>query len=72
MDLESGIFKTQLCKESKGNQEGSWILGYIKGKVSEKKNKYLSAGDNNHPSFICYVEAINDLHNELRQKKKIK
>ena len=27
----------------------------------EKKNMYLKRNDNNHPSFICYVEAVNEV-----------
>ena len=27
----------------------------------EKKNMYLSRGDHNHPSFICYIEAVNEV-----------
>ncbi|MBO6262829.1 MAG: hypothetical protein J6N93_00970 [Clostridia bacterium] len=27
------------------------------------KNKYLRENDYNHPSFICYIEAINDVYN---------
>lgn len=49
---------------------GAWII--LREKYLKKKNKYLSAGDKNHPSFVCYVEAVNDLYNELWQKKKIK
>ena len=49
---------------------GVWPV--LRKKYLDKKNKYLRANDYNHPSFICYVEAVNDLYNELRQKKKIK
>ncbi len=28
------------------------------------KNKYLRQNDNNHPSFICYIEAINQTFNK--------
>ena len=28
----------------------------------EKKNMYLSRGDHNHPSFICYIEAVNEVY----------
>lgn len=49
---------------------GTWEK--VRNKYLTKKNKYLQLGDNNHPSFICYVEAVNDTYNELRQKKLIK
>lgn len=28
-----------------------------------KKNMYLRRGDNEHPSFICYIEAVNEIYN---------
>ncbi|SCX09623.1 hypothetical protein SAMN02910339_01370 [Lachnospiraceae bacterium YSD2013] len=35
-----------------------------------KKNMYLSRPyDNSHPSFICYVEAVNEVHNNLRAQR---
>ncbi len=37
----------------------------------EIKNKYLTKNDYNHPSFICYIEAINDVYNQMKQKKLI-
>ncbi|MCH5152340.1 MAG: hypothetical protein J1F68_00055 [Clostridiales bacterium] len=30
----------------------------------EKKNMYLKGNDHNHPSFICYIETINELYNK--------
>lgn len=29
----------------------------------DKKNMYLRRGDNEHPSFICYIEAVNEIYN---------
>ena len=31
----------------------------------EKKNMYLSNRDHDHPSFIVYIETINEMHNKL-------
>lgn len=28
----------------------------------DKKNMYLKRGDNNHPSFNCYIEAVNEIY----------
>lgn len=28
-----------------------------------KKNMYLRRGDNEHPSFICYIETVNEIYN---------
>lgn len=30
----------------------------------KKKNMYLSRGDKNHPSFNCYIEAVNEVYNK--------
>lgn len=30
----------------------------------DKKNMYLRRGDHNHPSFICYIETINEVFNK--------
>lgn len=30
----------------------------------ELKNKYLSRNDKNHPSFIVYIEAVNQIYNK--------
>ena len=34
------------------------------------KNRYLTQNDNNHPSFVCYVESVNDVYNTRNQWKK--
>ena len=31
----------------------------------DKKNMYLSRRDDNHPSFIIYIESVNELYNRL-------
>lgn len=33
------------------------------------KNKYLTSNDHEHPSVVCYFQAVNDVYNEMRQKK---
>lgn len=35
-----------------------------------KKNLYLKRNDNNHPSFVCYIEAVNEVYNRYKQTKK--
>ena len=35
----------------------------------DKKNRYLTANDNNHPSYVCYIEAVNDVYNKYFQNK---
>ena len=29
------------------------------------KSRYLSYGDHNHPSFVCYIEAVNNVYNSI-------
>ncbi len=31
----------------------------------QKKNRYLSQQDNDHPSFVVYIEAVNELYQKL-------
>lgn len=31
------------------------------------KNRYLRHNDHNHPSFICYIEAVNNVYNSRKQ-----
>lgn len=38
----------------------------------EKKNFYLEHRDTNHPSFIVYVEAVNEIYNQLPKKNAVK
>ncbi|MBQ6782422.1 MAG: hypothetical protein IJP63_00265 [Acholeplasmatales bacterium] len=36
------------------------------------KNKYLTSNDYDHPSVVCYFQAVSDVYNQMRQKKIIK
>ena len=40
---------------------GKWEL--VRKQYEKIKNKYLTSNDNNHPSFICYVEAVKNVYN---------
>lgn len=42
-------------------EEGLWQE--VRDKYLEKKNMYLSWQDHNHPSFVVYVEAVNEVYN---------
>ena len=37
----------------------------------DKKNLYLKRNDNNHPSFICYIEAVNEVYGHYRWTSKL-
>ena len=45
-----------------------WQL--VREKYLEKKNLYLSAQDNNHPSFVCYIEAVNEVYANITTCKR--
>ena len=40
---------------------GKWAL--VREQYLSIKNKYLIQNDFNHPSFICYIEAVNNVYN---------
>ena len=40
-------------------QQGMWPL--VREQYLQLKNRYLSRGDRNHPSFLCYTEAVNNV-----------
>lgn len=40
---------------------GKWIL--VRNQYLNIKNKYLTSNDHDHPSFICYIEAVNNVFN---------
>jgi hypothetical protein len=43
---------------------GKWIL--VRQQYEKIKNMYLVRNDYNHPSFICYVEAVNNVYNSRK------
>ena len=36
----------------------------------EKKNFYLTSNDYNHPSFVCYIEAVNEVYSRYKWTRK--
>ena len=40
----------------------------VRTQYLDRKNYYLRKGDHNHPSFVCYIEVINDVCKTMRQK----
>lgn len=42
-------------------EEGLWQE--VRDRYLEKKNMYLSRQDRKHPSFVVYVEAVNEVYN---------
>ncbi len=41
----------------------------VRNHYLEIKNNYLERNDHNHPSFVCYIQAVSDVYNEMYQKK---
>ena len=44
-------------------KSGKWQK--VRERYLEKKNMYLKRNDHNHPSFICYIETINEVYDSL-------
>lgn len=42
-------------------EKGKWQL--VRSQYLDIKNRYLQQNDHNHPSFICYIEAVNNVYN---------
>ena len=40
----------------------------VRQRYLDIKNKYLRANDHNHPSFICYIEAVNEIFQKYGKK----
>ena len=45
---------------------GWWEV--VREQYKKIKNKYLSNNDHDHPSFICYIEAVNNVYTQMKQK----
>ena len=41
-------------------QHGFWKE--VRQRYLDIKNRYLSCQDQNHPSFVCYIEAVNEIY----------
>lgn len=46
---------------------GKWEK--VREQYQNIKNKYLQQSDHNHPSFICYIEAVNNVYNSRKHWK---
>lgn len=45
-------------------KHGKWLL--VREQYLNIKNKYLRQNDHNHSSFICYIEAVNNVYNSRK------
>lgn len=48
-------------------KRGKWQL--VRTQYLNIKNRYLQQNDHNHPSFICYIEAVNNVYNAKKSWK---
>lgn len=51
-------------------KKGKWQS--VREQYKKIKNKYLTSNDHNHPSFICYTEAVNNVYNSIKRRNKNK
>ena len=76
-DKRLGRYYWNEVRNSKSVNEKATILkknNYwpeVRDRYLEIKNKYLRQNDYNHPSFICYIEAVNEIY-QKRGKNNVK
>lgn len=46
-----------------------WQL--VRDAYLDKKNMYLTRNDHDHPSFVCYIEAVNEVYAQVRRQNGI-
>ena len=51
-------------KADKIKKAGKWLA--VRERYLEKKNYYLRRNDHDHPSFVCYIETVNEIYQTLR------
>lgn len=47
-------------------KNGNWNL--VRNQYKNIKNHYLQQNDFDHPSFVCYIEAVNNVYNSIKQR----
>ena len=62
-------FWNQAPNSEQLNDKVAWLKssGYwneVRDTYLKKKNMYLSRHDNNHPSFNCYIETVNEIYDK--------
>ena len=55
-------------KASAIKKAGKW--DDVRQRYLKLKNQYVSRGDRNHPSFVVYVEAVNEAYEAMQKKSK--
>ena len=55
--------KSHQVKDRADKLKKAGLWQKVRDRYLEKKNMYLSWQDRNHPSFVVYVEAVNEVYN---------
>lgn len=55
----------ELWKKEEALKPDYWQ--YVRQAYIDHKNMYLQRNDYNHPSFICYIEAVNEVYDKVRR-----
>ena len=62
------LYSAKIRKKVKYIKEnGKWQL--VREQYLNIKNTYLQRNDHNHSSFICYLEAVNNVYNTIKKRK---
>ena len=62
-----GLFVKELEEKENYLRHRHWMK--VRKAYQEKKNMYLSRQElNNHSSYNCYIEAINEVYNKVSSK----
>lgn len=62
--VESPQSKKLKMKADYIKKHGKWVL--VREQYRKIKNRYLTRNDYNHPSFVCYIEAVNNVYNSRK------
>ena len=59
-------FRQQLLFDNDDVSRSIFEYGLTREQYKRIKNKYLTSNDYNHSSFICYIEAVNNVYNSRK------
>ncbi len=64
--------KKYMDKVKKIKSNDPWWWNQVREQYLDIKNHYLTRNDHDHPSFVCYIEAVNNVYNQMCQTQKKK
>ena len=59
-------FRQRLLFDNDDVSRSIFEYGLTREQYKRIKNKYLTSNDYNHSSFICYIEAVNNVYNSRK------